>query len=432
MAGSSKTILALALTGAIIGAGAWLLAPRKYVAMTAVRVPQRYVDLGEQILFPGSLLNNRVLLDPSLDLYPEYWERVPEDMDPAPAQNKQPESQGNYLSTGRPPAGDSGYLAGDAVIQKLHQDLQIQQVDWIGPALRISFAYPDKGKARAVVDKLASDLVRSIAETSGQQARMWQSMWPQEQPPALDRSAEIIVPSTILEKSIGPNLLVFVTAGLLSGLVIALVMGRPKQALFLAAFAASGAVVGLAAALFIPNTYTSTAVLRVEPPAFPERPESAVFVASMEDRFLRSQQRAFDYGACYSIISRLKLYDSDHTKIAMENLVWQMHTRDLAIRTWSSPAGDHKKLIRISFSYPDGGKARHVVESFVAELVNSWMVISDQMARHGALRPGEVKLWDRHLGGEVAVLDAASLRAARYVVCHRRACRCFVGPSRVR
>ena len=249
---------------------------------------------------------------------------------------------------------------------------------------------------------------------------MWQELWPHVPPPAPGHEAQILVPGGVPGKFSGPNRLAFVAvglgAGLLLGVLVAFAVAQPKRMLWLAACAAGGAAVALVAAFQIPDRYTSTAVIRLLPPMFPERPSGAAFAASMGERFQRVQQAALSRANLAEIIQEplLDLYKNDRARKPLEEVAEKMRTQDLAIRMLSPPAAspDSSFSLSISFSYPDQHKAQRVVQEIEVKLLDRWIQVQEAMLRDA--KPGDeiAELSRRHLYDNLEILDPASYPSA--------------------
>ena len=131
-------------------------------------------------------------------------------------------------------------------------------------AFAISYTYPNKYKAQAVVHELVAKFVeqnlrqqlQQTAEAGGAQ------------------NLEVLDPASLPDKPNSPNwprmLMVGLAGGLLAGLVTSFVLAKPaRQILKIAGFGAAGFAVAAALSFLIPNQYVSTAVMRAGPGALP-------------------------------------------------------------------------------------------------------------------------------------------------------------------
>lgn len=386
-----KIVGALAVTGALVASVASFLAPREYVSSAVVQMAPREVEPFEQVILSRTFLT-LLISNSRLSLYP---------------------------------ATIRSYTMDEAV-NGMRRDLRVSRVEAHGPggatapALSISFAYPDKAKARAVVDAIASDAVDWSARTSRLRPIWWEELWPHDPPLAPVQQTQILSPASIPGKPAGPNRLAFLAVGIgvgsLLGVLVAFAMRRPKRMLLLAIFALGGAVVATALAFMIPDTYTSTATVRLNPPIFPERPSGAANAATMGERFRRVQQEVFSQANLAEIVQDPSLdpYKSDRAREPLEKIVETMQTRDLAIHPLNAAATSPESApgISISFSYPDKQKAQRVVEALLTGLFNHFNT-EQQAALEGEKPDGEiVRLSQRHLYAQLEILDPASLPSA--------------------
>lgn len=383
-----KIVAAMAVAGAIAAAAVSFRVPERYVSAAVVRVtPPRdaqhgvAVDTGpvlQEVLSRGSL--SELIQRPSLNLYPEDRHRIPM----------------------------------EEVIERMrNRDIQVQ---WSGTDMRISFAYPVRAKAQAVTRALMTRFTEQERVMSRFRTEMWRRIWPQSAvPPA--GTVEVLDPASLPAQPIGPNRLAFLAAGLCAGLILGLLtavtMRRPKWTLRMAGFAAAGCVLGIAVSFLLPDTYTSTAVLRIRPPIVPETPEGGSAAASLAERLQPMQQEILSRGSLAEIIQRpeFDLYRKQRAKSPLEDVVATMRNH-LAIRPLSAPNGAAgASAFQISFSYPDALKAQAVVREFVTQFFKQNIIAAQ--ARTKDLKDDDPirRIEERRLGSNLEVLDPASLPA---------------------
>src|ERR1017187_6616514 len=115
-------------------------------------------------------------------------------------------------------------------IDKMRRDLRVSRVEAhvpggaTEPALDISFAYPDKAKARAVVARLVSEAVDRSATINAERALFWQELWPHDPPPASLHQVQILSPASVPGKPSAPNRLAFMAVGMGAGLLLGLLV----------------------------------------------------------------------------------------------------------------------------------------------------------------------------------------------------------------
>jgi LPS O-antigen subunit length determinant protein (WzzB/FepE family) len=208
----------LAVAGAIVAIVVSFIMPGRYVSsaviqMTARQDPQRPVSkdaldnrLALQLgAFEQERLSRTSLEDMirSLDLYKSQRQRMPmEDV----AEQMRRDLKFHWKTRSSPYAGEPAW------------------------ALSISFAYPDKEKARSVVDRMVTGFAEENRLINRYRGLVWQKIWSAPAPPG--QTVEILQQASLPESPTTPNRLAFVPyglgAGMLLGLLTAFVVRRPK------------------------------------------------------------------------------------------------------------------------------------------------------------------------------------------------------------
>jgi uncharacterized protein involved in exopolysaccharide biosynthesis len=254
------------------------------------------------------------------------------------------------------------------IIQDMRRDLRFQVVNPTRIAYTISFEYPDRFKAQAVVREMVTKLI----ETNVTQERNANRV------PGAPGSivVEVLDPASDPVKPVSPDRLQFAAtgfaAGLPLGLLIAFLRRRPPgQASAMLRFATAtgvaGAVVAGAISFAIPSRYVSTAVLRLRAPEGREAP----------DRFASQQiqQRMMEVLSRVSLAEliqrpELNLYHSERARQPMEAIVTAMRDRDLRIESLDvGPPAGTTTAFSIAFEYSDPMKAHAVVQTLVDKFV---------------------------------------------------------------
>ena len=134
-----------------------------------------------------------------------------------------------------------------------------------------------------------------------------------------------------------------------------------------------GLVVAVVVAFLWPDTYTSSAVMRITPPQVPERLVPTATNVQMADRLQQMQQDILSQSSLSEMIQRpaLDLYKSERDRKPMVDVVEHMRSK-INIRMLDTPAasGRDKRLasaFRVTFSYPERYKAQAVVRELVAK-----------------------------------------------------------------
>ena len=372
--GDMRLVAALAAAGAIAMAVVAYRSPQTYASSAVVRVPPGNLDMLRNELTSRTFLRT-IILNPSFNLYPEIRER---------------------------------YTNEDA-IERMQKDLQIRAER---SAVRLSFVYPDKAKAQAVVRRVADAFVRQNAVIEENRAGQWRAMWPKDPPLRGRKPAQALAPASLPEKPLGPNRIAFIAiglgAGLLAGAVAPFAIRRPKRSLVLSACAVAGGAVAVALAFPIPDRYVSTAAIRVVPPFFPERPSGAALAASMPERFAQAEQYVSE--RLPALVESFDLYPTERGRKPVSELVREMR-RNLRIvkQDWPSADSGAPFALTISFTSPDRYKAQRAVNELVAAYVTAYVRAGRVMLDR--YRPGDEirEIADRGLGDCMEVLDPASL-----------------------
>jgi uncharacterized protein involved in exopolysaccharide biosynthesis len=186
-----KIVAAVALAGALVAGVFAFRTPERYVSTAVMRIApagqadtdsqgalDRVVQLQRQILSRRRLAE--IITRPALNLYPEDRKKMPLE---------------------------------DVVENMRNKALRIQSMQTQGGgalALRISFEYPDKMKAQAVV----RELLKMFLEQNN-------ATWKNQGPSAV-KILEILDPPSLPQQPLSPDRPMIVTAGLLGGAVLGL------------------------------------------------------------------------------------------------------------------------------------------------------------------------------------------------------------------
>jgi uncharacterized protein involved in exopolysaccharide biosynthesis len=147
----------------------------------------------------------------------------------------------------------------------------------------------------------------------------------------------------------------------------------------------AGLVIAVVVAFLWPDTYTSTAVMRITPPQVPERLVPTATNVQMADRLMQMEQDILSQASLSELIQRpaLDLYKSERDRKPMVDVVEDMR-RKITIRMIDTPGGmgrDRRmaSAFRVSFSYPDRYKAQAVVNELVTKFTEQNIrVLRDQ------------------------------------------------------
>src|SRR5271165_4595229 len=127
----------------------------------------------------------------------------------------------------------------------------------------------------------------------------------------------------------------------------------------------AGLVVAVVVAFLWPDTYVSTAVMRITPQQISDRLVPTVVNMQMQQRLQQMQQEILSRGSLNELILRpsLDLYRKDRARYPMEDIITDMRSKAIKIQTISTSGGPGgvASAFTISFAYPDRFKAQAVV-----------------------------------------------------------------------
>jgi hypothetical protein len=401
--GHLKLIAALAVAGAAAAGVAGFTAPRNYVSTAVVRVPKqrevrlavdgKVVDMLADMKLESLLFNpfsetalDSIIKDKRLGLYEVEQRR----------------------------------MRWEDLLLKMRRDIQITRVAAPGmpAAVRISFAYPDKEKARAVAAQLATRLVAHDHGMNRDRAILLRHFVSQSASASPADDLEVVQAASLPDTSSGPNRAAFMAAGLgaglLLGLLVVAVMRRPKRALWMAAVAAGGGALAVGISFLLPVTYTSTATLQMAPPDVPERLPD-ITAASMTAQLQRVVREALGPASLAEIIQSpwLDLYKEERASKPLKEIVERMRTRDVRVFQPYSPAIGLSSVprARISFSYRDPAKAREALNRIVEKVFMRNVAIMRDRVKNFKPEDEVRVLMESGAGDTLEIVDPASLPA---------------------
>jgi uncharacterized protein involved in exopolysaccharide biosynthesis len=213
------------------------------------------------------------------------------------------------------------------IVQRMRdRDIRIYMVNappgvpGAGRALAISFSFPDQQKAQAVVRALTTQFIDQNVAANRFEESAWRKVWPRSVPPPLGPDLEVLDPASLPEKPIDANRAAFAAVGLVLGLALGLLaavaMQRPKWSLKMAGFAVGGCALAVAVSFLLPETYMSTAVMRITRAYVPEELAAGVSVTSPAERIQRLEKDVVSDSSLDDIILKpsLDLYKKQRHK----------------------------------------------------------------------------------------------------------------------
>jgi polysaccharide biosynthesis transport protein len=148
----------------------------------------------------------------------------------------------------------------------------------------------------------------------------------------------------------------------------------------------AGLVVATVVAFLWPDTYISTAVMRITPQQVPTNLVPTSITTQMADRLQQMQTEILSRGSLSEIIQKpsLDLYKKDRQKLPMEDIVQEMRNRYIRIVPLADTAGGsgrrHTAAFAVSFSYQDRYKAQAVVRELVTKFTEQNVTVQRNQA----------------------------------------------------
>ena len=375
-----KVVGALSLAGALLAMASLYPLPPRYVSSAVLRVApvvdagqttsrdvlQRETDdrierLRQELTSRDDIL--RILQEPTLNLYPAERERLPlED-----------------------------------IAERIHEDedLQILPVgapDKNSEAFRVSFAYPDRRKAQAVVDELVT-MLRALNDVIDQEhAASWKTLW--SSPIPFRDSLELAEPANIPTRL--PVLFraaLGAAGGLLMGMLVLLFWRRPRLGLRMAACGLAGCAVAGALSFLISEQHTARAVFRMTAPFNPVQLSGALPAPSLNDWLPKLRCEVLDGDKFWAVLRRPKLGFDEATVASL------YRNRDSAFgfRMLDSGSEAAGTSFEIAFGHRDKYIARSVVIELVTEIESRYVTDLQSMDARG---DEQVRLAHLHRAGE--------------------------------
>ena len=134
----------------------------------------------------------------------------------------------------------------------------------------------------------------------------------------------------------------------------------------------AGVVISTVVAFLWPDTYVSSAIVRVTAAQVPERYVQSGLNQMLNERIGTIQQQVVSRTALINIIQTLDLYDRDRRRLSMEDVVDRMKMKDLAFGQVSTIQGlaSRAGTFPVQFKYEDRYKAQKVTKEIVSRLIS--------------------------------------------------------------
>jgi succinoglycan biosynthesis transport protein ExoP len=140
----------------------------------------------------------------------------------------------------------------------------------------------------------------------------------------------------------------------------------------------ASAVIACVVAFVIPNTYVSSAMLRISAAQMSQTVMPTVLSQEIADRINSMEQDILSRASLAELVQRpaLDLYKSERARQPLDDVIERMRTKDIKIQL-ASVYGEKPTqktdgaMFAISFAYPERNKAKAVVEALVARFMDS-------------------------------------------------------------
>jgi polysaccharide chain length determinant protein (PEP-CTERM system associated) len=146
----------------------------------------------------------------------------------------------------------------------------------------------------------------------------------------------------------------------------------------------AGLVIATVVAFLWPDTYISTAVMRITPQQVPEKLVPTSITTQMADRLQQMQTEILSRGSLSEIVQKpsLDLYKKERQKLPMEDIVQEMRNKYIRIVPLSEGGGGRRfaSAFAVSFSYTDRYKAQAVVRELVTKFTEQNVTVQRNQA----------------------------------------------------
>ncbi len=174
----------------------------------------------------------------------------------------------------------------------------------------------------------------------------------------------------------------------------------------------AGLVVAVVIAYLWPDTYISTATIRIIPPQVPQSLVQSNLNMSMSARLASMEQMILSRATLTNIITTFGLYKKDLSRMPMDDVVEHMRTKDIRIfqpLDLQQQAGpDTVTAFQISFSYDNRFQAQKVTNELVSRF------ITENLRNRTDESAGTTQFLDSEMGAAKKRLDDAEQRMSEF------------------
>jgi polysaccharide chain length determinant protein (PEP-CTERM system associated) len=147
----------------------------------------------------------------------------------------------------------------------------------------------------------------------------------------------------------------------------------------------AGLVISTVIAFFWPDTYISTAVMRITPPQVPDSLVPNTVTSQMADRLTQMETDILSRTSLAEIIQKpsLDLYKTQRQRVPLEDIVQDMRNKAIHITPLTDPGAGARKYasaFAISFMYTDRYKAQAVARELVTKFTEQNVTVQRNQA----------------------------------------------------
>jgi succinoglycan biosynthesis transport protein ExoP len=147
----------------------------------------------------------------------------------------------------------------------------------------------------------------------------------------------------------------------------------------------AGLVISCVVAFILPNTYVSSAVMRIAPAQISDALVPSTVTQQMNERIAQMQQEILSRTSLSELIQRpaLGLYRRERESEPLEDVIEKMRTQDIHINIMNLAGQGNRpaSAFTISFSYPDRFKAQAVVQALITRFTESMVNVQGNQGK---------------------------------------------------
>jgi polysaccharide biosynthesis transport protein len=147
----------------------------------------------------------------------------------------------------------------------------------------------------------------------------------------------------------------------------------------------AGLVISVVVAYLWPDTYMSTAVMRITPQMVSQRLVPSEINSQLGERLNQMQQEILSRGSLTGIILQLNLYEKERKQKPTEDIVQDMRNNKIKIVMMETQSNDRKYASAFSISFQYAGD-RYKAQAVVQQLVTKFMDQNQTVLKNQALQ----------------------------------------------